>query len=133
VSSKTTTPPSRPFARGKRGILVALTTLAGLSALGAAGCEATFTPGPLATSWEVGATWAAEDVPNDITSYPHVWYEGRWIYLVDGIWYAPTRHGWIVLREETPDLSRYRRYYEPDSSPRYAPTAPRERGRYRTY
>jgi hypothetical protein len=132
VSRKTTMPPSRPFTRGKRGIVVALTSLVSFSALGAAGCEATFSPGPASTSWEIGAIWAT-DVPEDITLYPHVWYQGRWIYLVDGLWYAPTSRGWIVLREEPPDLSRYRRYYEPDASRRYAPTAPRERGRYRTY
>ena len=132
MSSKTTTPPSRPFARKNKGILVMLTALAGLSALGAAGCEATFTPGPLTASWEVGATWYAEP-PDDITRYPRVWYDGRWVYLVDGVWYTPTPRGWLILREEPRELGRYREYYEPGPPRRYEPTPPRERRRYRTY
>ena len=66
MSRRTITPPSRPFARGKRGILVALTSLAGLSALGAAGCEATFSSSP-ATAWEADGAWVTEDVPSNIT------------------------------------------------------------------
>ncbi len=132
MSSKTIIPPSRLFARGKSGISVALTALAGLTALGAAGCEATFSPAPLTTSWEVGAAWVAVP-PNDIARYPHVWYEDRWIYLVDGNWYAPTPRGWIILRDEPRELGRYREYYEPGPPRRYEPTPPRERGRYRTY
>lgn len=108
-----------------------LTALAGLTALGAAGCEATFTPAPLTASWEVGATWV--EPPDDITQYPHVWYEGRWIYLVDGFWYMPTPRGWVVLREEPRELGRYREYYESGPQRRYERTPPRERGRYRTY
>ena len=131
MSSRNTTPLSRPFARANKGIFVVLTALAGLMALGAAGCEATFTPGPLTASWEVGATWV--EPPDDITQYPHVWYEGRWIYLVDGFWYAPTPRGWVVLREEPRELGRYREYYESGPRRRYERTPPSERGRYRTY
>jgi hypothetical protein len=132
VSRKITTPPSRSFAPGKSGTFLVLTLLAGLSALVAAGCETTFTPGPLTASWQVGGTWYAEP-PYEITSYPHVWYGDRWLYLVDGVWYAPTAEGWIILRDEPRELGRYRRYYEPDSPRRYAPSPPRERGRYRSY
>lgn len=132
MSSKTITPRLGPVARGKRGILGVLATLAALSALGAAGCEATFTPGPVTASWGASAVWSAE-VPYDIASYPHVWYEDRWVYLVDGVWYAPTVQGWVILREEPRELRRYRTYYEPDRPRRYEPTPPRERGRYRTY
>ena len=131
MSTKTITPRSSPVARGKRGILVALTSLVGLSALGTAGCEATFTPGVAAT-WGTTSTWAVAP-PDNIASYPHAWYEGRWIYLVDGAWYAPTAEGWVILRDEPTELGRYRRYYEPGPPRRYAPSAPREHGRYRTY
>lgn len=132
MSSKTTTAPSRPVARRTSGIFAALTALTGLTALGATGCEATFSPGPLATSWEVGATWAVVP-PDDIGRYPHIWYEDRWVYLVDGRWYAPTPRGWVILRDEPRELGRYREYYEPGPPRRYEPTPPRERGRYRTY
>jgi hypothetical protein len=132
VSSKTTTLRSSPVARGKQGIFVALTSLAGLLALSATGCEATFTPGPVSATFGAASVWTVEP-PDNIAVYPHVWYEGRWIYLVDGAWYAPTPQGWIILRDEPPDLGRYRRYYEPEQPRRYAPTAPTERRRYRTY
>jgi hypothetical protein len=133
VSTKTTMPPSRPFARGNPGIFVVLTALAGLTALGAAGCETTFTPGPLTASWQVGGAWYYTEPPYDISSYPRVWYGDRWVYLVDGVWYAPTTQGWVILRDEPRELGRYRQYYEPDQRRRYEPSPPRERRRYRTY
>ena len=131
MSTKTTMPRSGLFARGNPGIFTLMTALAGLSGLIAAGCEATFTPGPLTASWDVAAA-AYVEPPHDVTNYPHVWYDGRWVYLVDGTWYAPTIQGWIVLREEPRELGRYRTYYEPNRR-RYQPSLPRERGRYRTY
>lgn len=129
MSRKTTMPPSRSFARSSRGILVALASLAGLSVLG---CEATLTPGPVAASWGAGAS-AYVEPPPDITTRPHLWYEDRWVYLVDGSWYAPTPRGWIILHDEPRELGRYRRYYQPGPEQPYAPTPPRERGRYRTH
>ncbi len=131
MSTKTITPRSGLFARGNPGILVARTALAGLVALAAAGCEATFTPGPLTASWDTEAE-AYVEPPRDINVYPHVWYDGRWVYLVQGAWYAPTTQGWVILREEPRELGRYRTYYEPGQR-RYQPSLPRERGRYRTY
>ena len=112
MSTKTTMPRSGLFARGNPGIFTLMTALAGLSGLIAAGCEV--------------------EPPHDVTNYPHVWYDGRWVYLVDGTWYAPTIQGWIVLRDEPRELGRYRTYYEPTRR-RYQPSLPRERGRYRTY
>jgi hypothetical protein len=132
VSRKTTMPPSRPAARTRRGISIALTSLAGLTALAAAGCEATFSPGPLSASWDADVGWYVEPPP-DITRRPHIWFEGRWVYLVDGSWYEPTPQGWVILREEPRELGRYRTYYEPGRQRRYAPEPPRERGRYRRY
>jgi hypothetical protein len=132
VSTKTTMPRSGLFARGNPRSRVAFTALAGLVALAAAGCEATFTPGPLTATWDTGAVWYVEP-PLDASQYPHVWYGDRWVYLIDGSWYAPTAQGWIILREEPRELGRYRSYYEPGPTRRYAPSPPRERGRYRTY
>jgi hypothetical protein len=130
VSSYTTT--ARPEPGKNREFRRGLAPLVVVFALGAAGCEATFTPGQATTAFSV-ATASVPQVPYDIATYPHVWYEGTWIYLVDGSWYAPTLNGWVVLREEPRELGRYRRYYEPAPSRRRAPTVPEERGRYRTY
>lgn len=132
MSIKTTTPRSGLFARGNPGIFAAVTALTALTALGTSGCEATFTPGPLAATWDTGAE-AYVEPPGDINVYPHVWYDGRWVYLVEGDWYAPTIQGWVILRDEPRELGRYRTYYEPGAPRRYQPTLPRERGRYRTY
>lgn len=132
MSTRITTPRSGPLARGNSGIFVAFTALAGLTALATSGCEATFTPGPLTATWDTGAEVYVEP-PGDLSAYPHVWYDGRWVYLVQGAWYAPTTQGWIILRDEPRELGRYRTYYEPGPPRRYQPTLPRERGRYRTY
>jgi hypothetical protein len=133
VPTKTTTPRSGLFARGNAWISTALTALSGVAALTAlTACEATFTPGPLTATWDVGAEWYVEPPP-DISVYPHVWYDGRWVYLVQGSWYAPTAQGWIILRDEPRELGRYRTYYEPGPPRRYQPSLPRERGRFRTY
>ena len=132
MSTKTTMPRSGLLARGNPRTFVACTVLAGLSALAAAGCEATFTPGPLTATWDADAVWYVEP-PVNVHAYPHVWYGDRWVYLVDGTWYAPTTQGWTILREEPRELGRYRTYYEPGPRRRYAPSPPRERGRYRTY
>jgi hypothetical protein len=133
VSTKTTTPRSGLLARRKPATLVAMTALAGLSALAALGCEATFTPGPLTATWDTGAAYVYVEPPYDVTSYPRVWYGDRWVYLVDGAWYAPTVQGWTVLRQEPRELGRFRTYYEPERPRRYQPSLPRERGRYRSY
>lgn len=132
MSTKTTTPRSGLFARGNPGTFAARVALAGLAVLAAAGCEATFTPGPLTATWDAGAVWYVE-APSNVSEYPRVWYEDRWVYLVDGAWYAPTSRGWTILRDEPRELGRYRTYYEPGPMRRYQPSPPRERGRYRTY
>lgn len=132
MSTMTTMPRSGLLARGKPRTWIARAVLTALSALATAGCEATFTPGPLTATWDEGAVWYVEP-PTDVSAYPHVWYGDRWVYLIDGTWYAPTPRGWTILREEPRELGRYRSYYEPGPIQRYAPTLPRERRRYRTY
>ena len=132
MSTKTTTPRSGLFARGNPGIFAARVALAGLAALAAAGCEATFTPRPITATWDTGAVWYVE-APANVSRYPRVWYGDHWVYLVDGAWYAPTARGWTILREEPRELGRYRTQYEPGPWRRYEPSPPRERGRYRTY
>lgn len=73
----------------------------------------------------------AEVVPVEITAYPRVYFRGTYAYLVDGRWYYPTNHGWVVFEEEPAELRRYRHTFR--RSPRYVPerelSYPRERGR----
>jgi hypothetical protein len=70
----------------------------------------------------------ADTVPPDLYVYPHVWYDGGYAYLVGGRWYYPARGRWVVLRQEPPELYRYRTYYVRQAPPAYVgpPT-------YRTY
>jgi len=96
--------------RGFRWVRVGVATLAAASALGAAGCEATFhTTEPFAVAFErEGLLVRAEVVPPDIWAYPHVYFGGTYVYLVDGLWYYPTPSGWMIFRREPVELSRER-------------------------
>ena len=116
-------------------VIAALTIAA---ALGAAGCEATFTPAnPVVGLYAEGRLLApAEVVPSDIWAYPHVYFGGSYVYLVDGLWYTPTSRGWMIYRREPDELSRERvriyaaRPYEynprvsPRANPRIVPRNP---------
>jgi hypothetical protein len=59
------------------------------------------------------ATIYAAEVPPDIYAYPHVYYEGRYAYLVGDEWYYPYADSWVLLRSEPPALYRYRVGYGP--------------------
>jgi|GEM_PF-1506683 len=68
--------------------------------------------------------------PPNIEVYPHTYYEGRVVYLVDGRWYTRHGSGWVYYRREPDYLQRERvrvvaapRAYAP--SHRVAPAAPR--------
>jgi hypothetical protein len=93
-----------------------IAALATVCALGAAGCEATFTPAE-------PAVIAATVIPGDIWAYPHVYFGGTYVYLVDGSWYRPTPRGWVVYRREPVELSRERTriYAAPGPPARRAP------------
>jgi hypothetical protein len=110
-----------------------LRTAALLSALvGLPGCTVRTYP-PAVAGY---ATVYAGDVPVDIYAYPHVYYDGSYVYLVGDRWYYPTERGWVVLRGEPPQLYRYRTTYvqrAPSAYPgyyrgyerrQYAPPAP---------
>ena len=118
--------------------------LAIASALGAAGCEATFQPAlpEVAVTYDTGAVARAEVVPPDVWSYPHVYYDGAWVYLVDGRWYYPPPIGWMLYRREPVELYRQRtvigeRRYRAPPERRPAPPQPypsyQEPPRYREY
>ena len=49
-----------------------------------------------------------QSVPAYAVYQPRVHYRGRYAYLVDGRWYYPADHGWVVFREEPRELERYR-------------------------
>lgn len=51
-------------------------------------------------------------VPVQITSYPHVYYEGSDAYLVDGRWYYRSHDRWVVFRREPSFLASYRVEYD---------------------
>ncbi len=118
--------------------------LAAACAIGAAGCEATFTPvEPVVTVWGTGTVAPVTAVPTDIWGYPRVYYGGTYTYLVNGLWYQPTPRGWVVFRREPIELGRERTriYAAPRrvvprtpayAYPRSAPTPPVEYGRERT-
>lgn len=106
----------RPPARAQ----VRAFALAALAILGVAGCEATFRPTRVNAAFdEEDALVRAEVVPPDIWVYPRVAYGDSYAYLVGGVWYIPTRSGWMVLRREPVELSRERTRLD-----RRAPRAP---------
>jgi hypothetical protein len=76
------------------------------------------------------ATVYADRVPPDIYAYPRVYYEGDYAYLVGERWYYPSRHGWVVLRHEPPELYRYRVSYPPAYPREYRPYEPYEPRHY---
>jgi hypothetical protein len=112
-----------------------IAALATVCALGAAGCEATFTPTEPIVAYSSGpAVVTATVVPDDIWAYPRVYFGGTYVYLVNGYWYQPTRRGWVVYRREPVELARERtRLYaapgqrwgvRPQTPPSRVPTTP---------
>jgi hypothetical protein len=67
--------------------------LAAACAFGALGCEATFTPVEPVFSVSGGLVVRATSVPPDVWSYPRVYYDGGYVYLVNGLWYELTPQG----------------------------------------
>jgi hypothetical protein len=103
----------------------------GAGAAPLAGCVATVgTEGGVLYGYPVART---EIVPVEITTYPRVYYQGRYAYFVNDRWYYPSDTGWVVFREEPVELKRHRTEHR--RSPRYVPpprheySYPRERPR----
>jgi hypothetical protein len=117
-------PPRAPSAAVERSSLFGARRLAlGASLLGAL---AAFAPalGCVEGPPVVGGypTVYADYIPPDIYGYPHVWYEGSYAYLVGDTWYYPSRAGWVLLRQETVPLYRYRAQYRYRTVPGYGRT-----------
>jgi hypothetical protein len=53
-----------------------------------------------------------EVVPAHVEVYPHYYYQGRTVYLVDGHWYYRRGPHWVYYRQEPPELYRHRVYVE---------------------
>ena len=53
-----------------------------------------------------------QTVPVAVETYPRYYYRDRYVYLVDGRWYARSSAGaWVVFREEPAPLRTYRTQY----------------------
>jgi hypothetical protein len=49
-------------------------------------------------------------VPPNIDIYPHYYYNGGYVYYVDGRWYRQGQRGWGYYRQEPPELARQQHY-----------------------
>jgi hypothetical protein len=94
-----------------RGFAVLGMALSGMSA----GCAVRTYP-PTVGGY---ATVYTETVPDNIYAYPHVWYDGGYAYLVGSSWYYPSGGRWVLLRQEPPELYRYRSNYVQQAPPAY--------------
>jgi hypothetical protein len=74
------------------------------AAVAVSGCAAEVYPPPVGGSTTVYAT----SIPPDMSLYPRVAYAGGYAYLVGNRWYYPHGNRWLVLRQEPPELYRYR-------------------------
>lgn len=54
------------------------------------------------------AVLPVDNVPVAIDGYPHILYQDRYAYLVEGQWYYPTSDGWVIFLEEPRTLAQYR-------------------------
>ena len=101
-----------------RTVLVTLLGCAMLPAL--VGCVASLQAEPAYA--EVG------DVPVNVVVYPHTYYEGRTVYLVNDRWYYRDGPRWQYYREEPAPLIEHRNYIQqaPPAERRYV-ASPRER------
>jgi hypothetical protein len=52
-------------------------------------------------------------VPDDYAVYPHTYYAGEPVYLIDGRWYARQHSHWVYFRSEPPELFHYRQRVGP--------------------
>ena len=67
------------------------------------------------------AVEAATIDPLVIERAPRALYGGEWARLVDGHWFYPTTHGWVVFREEPAELRRERETSGIEQPPTAAP------------
>lgn len=97
-------------ADGGRGVAGWIRAAGVVSVLGVTGCFATV-EGEGDVEAEVPVV-EAEVTPIEITTYPHYYYRGEVVYLVEGRWYARRGPRWVMYRREPRELSRYRVQYE---------------------
>lgn len=125
------------FHAKRRPALAAAALLALAGATMTLGCTTTGTVGAGGAVVYGYPAIYADVTPYELAGYPRLWYRGSYAYLIDGSWYYPTTTGWVVFREEPPELYRYRsryvappRYYQPPGYgyPREYPRGYREPG-----
>jgi len=97
-----------------RIVLVALSSLVTL--LSFTGCVASLQAEP--------AYVEVSNVPANIEIYPHEYYEGRTVYLVNDNWYYRDGARWVYYRQEPAPLNQRRMYIQqaPPASRRYSAT-----------
>jgi hypothetical protein len=102
-----------------------------------AGCGAEVYPQPVAVysaPVEGEAVIYVDAPPPNIEVYPHAYYGGADVYLVEGRWYQRGPHGWGYYREEPAELARRRPDLQAEREREHvqgAPPAERERERSR--
>lgn len=75
-----------------------------------AGCTATVQTEPVYA--DADAEVAVDTVPVNVYTYPHEYYGGRTVYLVDGRWYYRSGPRWVTYRREPVELGRRRTFVE---------------------
>ena len=89
--------------------------------LGASGCVAHATTAAAVTVDE--PVVEVETVPVEIESYPRHYYQGEYVYLVDGQWYYRRRGHWVVYTVEPRALVNVRVGYQARFGAHYRPHA----------
>jgi hypothetical protein len=106
-------------------------------AFGALGCAVHARTGAAVYAEEPVVDVETAAVPVDVYAYPHYYYHGRVVYLVEDRWYTQSPRGWVVYRSEPTQLRSYRtRYYETRRArraPEYGTPRPHQRRRYHPY
>ena len=93
-------------------VLIALSSLATL--LSVSGCVASLQADP--------GYVEVSSVPANIEVYPHEYYEGRTVYLVNDNWYYRDGARWVYYSQEPAPLNQRRMYIQqaPSASRRYS-------------
>lgn len=104
-----TSPAAHALAGNKLGMLTSAGALAITALLGTSGCTASLAAEPSVVAYDNGyAEGDIVTVPEDVRTYPHMYYGGNYTYLVDGRWVYPSNRGWRAYRNEPGELRTYR-------------------------
>jgi len=90
-----------------------------IAAAALSGCTYRTYGEPLATGYV-----ELSSAPVNVAAYPHTYYQGRDVYLVNDRWMYQDRGRWVYYREEPPQLYKQRPYVQ-QAPPAYRPSPPR--------